>query len=245
MSQELRYRRILLKLSGEAFAATAEQALDSRLLTAMAGEIAETVRLGVELGIVVGGGNIIRGREEQQRGLDRVTLDQMGMLATVINALALQNALEQKGLTVRVMSAVRINQVCEDFIHRRALRHLEKGRVVVFAGGTGNPFFTTDTAAALRAIEIRAQLVLKATKVDGIYDHDPATDKHAARYDRLDYDRILRDRLAVMDDTAIVLCRDNRIPLRVFDFQVPHALAAIARGDEDIGTFVDFQEERT
>jgi uridylate kinase len=177
VSGGLRYRRILLKLSGEAFAESADRSLDSRLLTAMAGEIAEAVRLGVELGIVVGGGNIIRGREQRERGIDRVTLDQMGMLATVINALALQSALEHEGLTVRVMSAVRINQVCEDFIHRRALRHLEKGRVVVFAGGTGNPFFTTDTAAALRAIEIRAQLVLKATKVDGIYDHDPALDE--------------------------------------------------------------------
>jgi uridylate kinase len=243
VSGGLRYRRILLKLSGEAFAESADRSLDSRLLTAMAGEIAEAVRLGVELGIVVGGGNIIRGREQRERGIDRVTLDQMGMLATVINALALQSALEHEGLTVRVMSAVRINQVCEDFIHRRALRHLEKGRVVVFAGGTGNPFFTTDTAAALRAIEIRAQLVLKATKVDGIYDHDPALHEHASRYRHLDYDRILRDRLTVMDDTAIVLCRDNGIPLRVFDFQVPHALAALARGEQDIGTFVDSRGE--
>lgn len=239
MSDGLRYRRILLKLSGEAFAGAADQGLDSRHLAVMAGEIAEAVALGVELGIVVGGGNIIRGREEQERGLDRVTLDQMGMLATVINALALQSALEKNALTVRVMSAVRINQVCEDFIHRRALRHLEKGRVVIFAGGTGNPFFTTDTAAALRAIEIRAHLVLKATKVDGIYDHDPALVAHASRYRHLNYDRVLRDRLQVMDDTAIVLCRDNRIPLRVFDFQTPHALAAIARGAEDIGTLVD------
>lgn len=239
VNRALRYKRILLKLSGEAFAGAGDKGFDSRILTMIAGEIAEAAGLGVELGIVVGGGNIVRGREGQERDLDRVTIDQMGMLATVINALALQSALEKQGLTVRVMSAVRINQVCEDFIHRRALRHLEKGRVVIFAGGTGNPFFTTDTAAALRAIEIRAQLVLKATKVDGIYDHDPTLVASAARYRHLDYDRILRDRLQVMDDTAIVLCRDNRIPLRVYDFQVPHALADIASGAEDIGTLVD------
>ena len=240
-----RYSRVLLKLSGESLCEKAGHGIDPKALGRIAREIKLAHDKGVQIGIVVGGGNIWRGASNHDAVIGRVTADYMGMLATVMNAMALQEALEHQGVPTRVQTAIEIAKLAEPYIRRRAIRHLEKGRIVIFAGGTGNPYFTTDTAAALRAIEIRAQLVLKATKVDGIYDHDPATDKHAARYDRLDYDRILRDRLAVMDDTAIVLCRDNRIPLRVFDFQVPHALAAIARGDGDIGTFVDFQEERT
>ena len=186
---------------------------------------------------MVGGGNLFRGAGLARTGMDRVTADQMGMLATVMNSLALQDALESIGLHVRVMSAIRINEVCEDYIRRRAVRHLEKGRVTIFAAGTGNPFFTTDTAASLRAIEIEAQLLLKATKVDGVYDADPTANPGARRYDRLRYDQVLDDRLNVMDATAIVLCRDHDLPMRVFNLNEPGALVRAARG-EDVGTLV-------
>jgi uridylate kinase len=193
--------------------------------------------LGVQVAVVLGGGNLFRGAGLARAGMDRVTADHMGMLATVMNALALQDALEGLGIFARVMSAIRINEVCEDYIRRRAVRHLEKGRVVIFAAGTGNPFFTTDTAASLRAIEIEAQLLLKATKVDGIYSADPVTDPKAILYPRLTFDRVLSERLNVMDATAIVMCRDHQLPLRVFNLNQPGQLLRIVSG-EDLGTLV-------
>ncbi len=199
--------------------------------------------IGVEVAIVVGGGNIFRGEGLAGGGMDRVTGDHMGMLATVINALALQDAIERAGRKVRVMSAIRINQVCEEYIRRRAIRHLEKGRVVVFAAGTGNPFFTTDSAASLRAIEIDADLMLKATKVDGVYSADPMRDPTATRYDRVTYDEVLDQRLKVMDQTAIVLCRDHKVPLRVYDMTADGDLMKIVTGDTSVGTLVDGTNE--
>jgi uridylate kinase len=192
---------------------------------------------GVEVAVVIGGGNIFRGAGLARAGMDRVTADQMGMLATVMNSLAMQDAIEQVGAHARVMSAIRINEVCEDYIRRRAERHLEKGRIVIFAAGTGNPFFTTDSAASLRAVEIGADLLLKATKVNGVYSDDPVKNPAATRYERLSYDRVLDDRLGVMDATAIVLCRDNRIPLRVFNLHNPGDLPRVVRG-ENVGTLV-------
>jgi uridylate kinase len=232
-----RFRRILVKLSGEALMGEGDYGVDPVFLKRLGGEIAAVRALGVETGIVVGGGNLFRGAGLARAGMDRVTGDHMGMLATVMNSLALQDALESIGVYARVMSAIRINEVCEDYIRRRAIRHLEKGRVTIFAAGTGNPFFTTDTAASLRAIEIEADLLLKATKVDGIYDSDPMKNPAAKRYDRLTYDQVLDQRLNVMDATAIVLCRDHRLPLRVFNLNDPGALVRVARG-EDVGTLV-------
>jgi uridylate kinase len=232
-----RRRRILVKLSGEALMGEADYGIDPAFLKRLAGEIAGLRAEEIEVAIVVGGGNLFRGAGLARAGMDRVTADQMGMLATVMNSLALQDALEGFGVEVRVMSAVRINQVCEDYIRRRAMRHLEKGRVTIFAAGTGNPFFTTDTAASLRAIEIEADLLLKATKVDGIYDADPVKNPAAKRYDRLQYDQVLDQRLSVMDASAIVLCRDHGLPLRVFNLNEPGALVRAARG-EDVGTLV-------
>jgi uridylate kinase len=211
--------------------------IDPAFLKRLAGEISAVRASGVEVGIVIGGGNLFRGAGLARAGMDRVTGDHMGMLATVMNSLALQDALESSGVFARVMSAIRINEVCEDYIRRRAIRHLEKGRVTIFAAGTGNPFFTTDTAASLRAIEIEAELLLKATKVDGIFDSDPVLNPGAKRYDRLTYDQVLDQRLSVMDQTAIVLCRDHRLPLRVFNMNDPGALVRVARG-EDMGTLV-------
>jgi uridylate kinase len=231
------WSRILVKLSGEALLGSADYGIDPVVLKRIAVEIRDVQALGIQLAIVIGGGNIFRGAGLARAGMDRVTADQMGMLATVMNALALQDALEQVGLQARVMSAIRINEVCEDFIRRRAVRHLEKGRAVIFAAGTGNPFFTTDTAASLRAIEIEAQLLLKATKVDGIFSEDPVQNPKATRYARLTYDRVLDERLNVMDATAIVMCRDYRLPLRVFNLGTPGDLLRVARG-EDIGTLV-------
>ncbi len=232
------YRRILLKLSGEVLMGEAPYGIDPKVVKRLAGEFREVVGSGVQLALVIGGGNIFRGAGLAAAGMDRVTGDQMGMLATVINALALQDALEQAGVFTRVMSAVKINQVCEDFIRRRAIRHLEKGRVVVFAGGTGNPFFTTDSAASLRAIEINADVMLKATKVDGVYSADPVHDAGAFRYERLTYDEVLERKLMVMDATAIVLCRDQGMTIQVFDVTRPGALVRVARG-EDCGTIVE------
>lgn len=235
------YRRILLKLSGEALMGQADYGISPEVISRLAAELKELIDGGVQVAVVVGGGNIFRGAGLADGGMDRVTGDQMGMLATVINALALQDAVENIGLTARVMSAIRINQVCEDYIRRRAIRHLEKGRVVIFGAGTGNPFFTTDSAASLRAIEINADLLLKATKVDAIYSADPVTDPDAKRYAHLSYDSVIDQRLAVMDTTAIVLCRDNELPLRVFDITSAGALKRIVYGDPDVGTLVDNQ----
>jgi uridylate kinase len=231
------WSRILVKLSGEALLGSADYGIDPAVLKRIASDVGEVLALGVQLAIVIGGGNLFRGAGLARAGMDRVTADQMGMLATVMNALALQDALEQQGMQARVMSAIRINEVCEDFIRRRAVRHLEKGRAVIFAAGTGNPFFTTDTAASLRAIEIEAQLLLKATKVNGIYSDDPVKNPAARHYPRLTYDRVLDERLNVMDATAIVMCRDYRMPLRVFNLGTPGDLLRIVRG-EDIGTLV-------
>jgi len=232
-----RYRRILVKLSGEALMGEADYGIDPLFIKRLAQEIRAVRELGVEVAIVIGGGNLFRGAGLARAGMDRVTADHMGMLATVMNSLALQDALESVGVFARVMSAIRINEVCEDYIRRRAIRHLEKGRVTIFAAGTGNPFFTTDTAASLRAIEIEADLLLKATKVDGVYDSDPVHNPDAQRFERLSYDEVLERRLNVMDATAIVLCRDHRLPLRVFNLNQPGALVGAARGEE-VGTLV-------
>lgn len=237
MSEEPKFKRILLKLSGEALMGQFDYGIDPQVITRVAKEIAELIRLDVQVAVVIGGGNIFRGAGLAQGGMDRVTGDHMGMLATVINCLALQDAVERQGLHCRVMSALKINQVCEDYIRRRAVRHLEKGRVVVFAAGTGNPYFTTDSAASLRATEINADLMLKATKVDGVYDSDPATNSNAKLYKQLTYDQVLGDKLKVMDATAIVMCRDNKIPLRVFNMFNQGDLKRIALG-EDVGTSV-------
>jgi uridylate kinase len=231
------HRRILVKLSGEAMMGDGDFGIDPAFLKRLAGEIRAMREYGAEIALVIGGGNLFRGAGLARAGMDRVTADHMGMLATVMNSLALQDALESIGVFVRVQSAIRINQVCEDYIRRRAVRHLEKGRVVIFAAGTGNPFFTTDSAASLRAIEIEADLLVKATKVDGVYDADPVTNPGARRYDRLTYDQVLDQRLGVMDQTAIVLCRDHRLPLRVMNLNESGALVRIARG-EDVGTLV-------
>ncbi|MEO0998211.1 MAG: UMP kinase [Pseudomonadota bacterium] len=229
--------RVLLKLSGEALLGSMDYGIDPAIINRIAAEIRDVHKLGIEIGVVIGGGNIFRGAGLARAGMDRVTGDHMGMLATVINALALQDALERLGIFARVMSALKIHEVCEDYIRRRAIRHLEKGRVVILAAGTGNPFFTTDTAASLRAIEIGADLLLKATKVDGVFDSDPATDESARLYRRVSYDAVLTDKLNVMDATAIVMCRDNGLPLRVFNMTSPGALLKIVQGD-DIGTLV-------
>jgi len=229
--------RILVKLSGEALLGESDYGIDPNMLKRVASEIREVVALGLQVAVVIGGGNIFRGAGLARAGMDRVTGDHMGMLATVMNSLALQDALESMGVFVRVMSAIRINEVCEEYIRRRAVRHLEKGRVTIFAAGTGNPFFTTDTAASLRAIEIDADLLLKATKVNGIYNDDPMKNPKAERYTRLTFEKVLTDRLNVMDATAIVMCRDNDLPLRVFDLTHPGELMRIVRG-EDVGTLV-------
>jgi uridylate kinase len=235
--QRARYSRILVKLSGEALMGAGDYGVDPLVLKRIAGEINDIAQMGVQVAVVIGGGNIFRGAGLARAGMDRVTGDHMGMLATVMNALAMQDALESFGLYARVMSAIRINQVCEDYIRRRAVRHLEKGRVVIFAAGIGNPFFTTDTAASLRAIEVNAELLLKATKVNGVYSDDPLTNPAAVRYARLTFDKVLTDKLNVMDATAVVMCRDNRLPLRVFNLNNPGDLTRIVRG-EDVGTAV-------
>ena len=232
-----RYRRILLKLSGEALMGVADYGIDPEMLRRIASEIVEIIARGTQVAVVIGGGNIFRGAGLARAGMDRVTADHMGMLATVINALAMQDSLEGLGAHARVMSALQINVVCEDYIRRRAIRHLEKGRVVIFAAGTGNPFFTTDTAASLRGIEISADVLLKATKVNGIYTDDPIRNPSATRYTRLTFDKVLSDRLTVMDATAIVMCRDNNLPLQVFNLHNAGDLLRIIDG-EDVGTVV-------
>lgn len=231
------YRRVLLKLSGEALMGELDYGIEPKVIQRIAAEIATARNTGVEIAIVIGGGNIFRGAGLARDGMDRVTGDYMGMLATVMNALAIQDALESLDVYARVMSALQINEVCEDYIRRRAVRHLEKGRVVILAAGTGNPFFTTDTAASLRAIEIGADVLLKATKVDGVYDSDPATNPDAKRFETVSYDQVLTDKLSIMDATAIVMCRDNNLPLRIFDLTRANALVQAMSGD-DIGTVV-------
>ncbi|MCG5532206.1 UMP kinase [Halorhodospira sp. 9621] len=232
------YRRILLKLSGEALLGDGQYGIAANTLNRIADELAEINAMGVQVAVVIGGGNIFRGAGLAASGMDRVTADHMGMLATVMNALAIQDALERRNVFCRVMSAIKINQVCEDYIRRRAVRHLEKGRVVIFAAGTGNPFFTTDSAASLRAVEVGAELLLKGTKVDGVYSSDPVRDPEAKRYQQLTYDEVLSKRLEVMDATAIVLCRDQAMRIMVFDITSPGTMVAAARG-EPVGTVVD------
>ncbi|MBI4695450.1 MAG: UMP kinase [Gammaproteobacteria bacterium] len=231
------YRRVLIKLSGEALMGDQDYGIDPAVIARIATEIHDLIKAGVQVAIVVGGGNIFRGAGLAAKGMDRVAADQMGMLATVINALAMQDALEHRGMFARVMSAIKINEVCEDYIRRRAVRHLEKKRVVILAAGTGNPFFTTDSAASLRAIEVNADLMIKATKVDGVYSADPKKVPDAVRYDVLRYDEVLDRKLGVMDATAVVLCRDNHMPLRVVDMTEPGTFVRAALG-ENVGTFV-------
>jgi len=233
----LRYRRVLLKLSGEALMGDLDYGIQPLVIQRIAAEIATARAKGIEIAIVIGGGNIFRGEGLARAGMDRVTGDYMGMLATVMNALAIQDALESRDVYARVMSALQIHDVCEDYIRRRAVRHLEKGRVVILAAGTGNPFFTTDTAASLRAIEIGADILLKATKVDGVYDADPVGNPNARRFDRVTYDQVIEGKLNVMDATAIVMCRDNNLPLRVFDLTRRDGLVDAMMGDE-LGTLV-------
>ena len=231
------YDRILVKLSGESLLGKVGYGIDPGVLRSMAGEVESLIGAGIQLGIVIGGGNIFRGAGLAESGMDRTTGDHIGMLATVINALALQDALERRGMHVRVMSAIRINEVCEDFLRRRAIRHLEKDRVVILAAGTGNPYFTTDSAAALRAIELEARLMIKATRVNGVFSTDPEKHPGAVRYDRLSYDDVIERKLGVMDATAIVLCRDHAMPIRVMDMGREGALLRAARGAPE-GTLI-------
>ena len=231
------YKRILLKLSGEALMGDQNYGIDPVVATRIAQDIAEIQALGVQTAVVIGGGNIFRGLAASTRGMDRSTGDYMGMLATVINALALQDALEHNGVATRVLTAIEMRSVAEPFIRRRAVRHLEKGRVVVFAAGTGNPYFTTDTAAALRAMEMKAEVILKGTKVDGIYTADPIKNPLATRYDTISYLQVLQERLQVMDATAISLCMDNKLPILVFNLKTPGNIRRAVMG-ETIGTLV-------
>ena len=234
---ERHYTRVLLKLSGEALMGDQAYGVDPAVATRIAEDIADIQSLGVQAAVVIGGGNIFRGLAASAQGMDRSTADHMGMLATVINALALQDALEHQGVATRVLTAIEMRAVAEPFIRRRAVRHLEKGRVVVFAAGTGNPYFTTDTAAALRAMEIKAEVILKGTKVDGIYTADPVTVPSATRYERISYLQVLQERLQVMDATAISLCMDNRMPIVVFNLKTPGNIRRVVMG-ESVGTTV-------
>jgi uridylate kinase len=234
---DLRYRRILLKLSGEALLGERQYGVDPEFCLAIAEQISRVKALGAEIGIVVGGGNIFRGLAASARGMDRATGDYIGMLATVMNGLALQDALEKVGVPTRVMTAIAMHEVAEPYIRRRAVRHLEKGRVVIFVAGTGNPYFTTDSAAALRAIEIGAEVLLKATKVDGVYDSDPLTNPAARRYAQLGYGDLLRDRLKIMDAAAVSLCMENDLPIFVFDLNEADNIVRVALG-EPVGTII-------
>ena len=237
-AEKLKYKRIMLKLSGEALMGELDYGIDPKVIDRLAREILAVHKAGIQIGVVIGGGNIFRGAGLAEAGMDRVTGDHMGMLATVMNALALQDSLEKLGGFVRVMSAIKINEVCEDYIRRRAVRHIEKGRIAIFAAGTGNPFFTTDSAAALRAVEIGAEVVLKATKVDGIYSADPKKVSGAKRYEHLTYDEVIERKLNVMDTAAIALCRDHGMPMRIYDMTRAGDLMRIMKG-EAIGTLVD------
>ena len=233
-----KYKRVLLKLSGEAFCGQTNYGIDSSTLAIIANQIKQVLKLGVDISIVVGGGNIWRGAKAERDGMDRVTADYAGMLATVINALALQDALEREGVPTRIQTAIGIQQVAEPYIRRRAIRHLEKGRVVIFAGGTGNPYMTTDTAAALRAIEVESEVLLMTkNNVDGIYNADPSKNRNAKKFDTLTYLEVLNLRLEVMDATALSLCLENKLPIIVFDLQAPHSIERVVCG-ESIGTVV-------
>lgn len=232
-----KFKRILLKLSGEALMGSQNYGLDVKVIDSISMEIKAVHGLGVEVAIVIGGGNIFRGIAASANGMDRATADYMGMLATVINALALQDALEKKGVYTRVMSAIEMKELAEPYIRRRAERHLEKGRVIIFAAGTGNPYFTTDTAASLRAMEIHADVILKGTKVDGVYDRDPVKDKRAKKYDELTYIDVLKKGLKVMDSTAISLCMDNKLPIIVFNLKAKGNIEKIVKGNK-VGTVV-------
>ena len=232
-----KYERILLKLSGEVLAGAGTFGIDAERVRQLAAELADVARTGVQLGIVVGGGNIFRGVAAAARNMDRVTADQMGMLATVINSLALQDALEQMGVATRVMSAIQMNQVAEPYIRRRAIRHLEKGRIVIFAGGTSNPYFSTDTAATLRALEIRADIIAKATRVDGVYDRDPLKFPDAVKYAEITYIEVLQQGLGVMDATSIAMCRDNKLPIIVFNLNISGNIMRMTMG-EPVGTVI-------
>ena len=231
-------KRILLKLSGEALLGDQPFGVDPKVLVYLAKEIKSIVDNNVEIGIVIGGGNIFRGEGLAQSGIDRVTGDQMGMLATIINALAIQDALEREGLVVRVMSALKVNEVCEDYIRRRAIRHLEKGRVTIFSAGTGNPYFTTDSAASLRAVEIEADLLIKATRVNGVFSEDPLMNDQAKHFEKISYDDFISMGLRVMDTTSIVMCKENNLPVRVYDISIDNALLQIVQG-KDVGTLIE------
>jgi uridylate kinase len=238
----LRYRRILLKLSGEALMGEGKYGIHPPTLERIAGEIGDVTKAGVQVAVVIGGGNIFRGVSASTAGMDRANADYMGMLATVINAMALQDALEKTGVFTRVQSAIKMEQISEPYIRRRAVRHLEKGRVVIFAAGTGNPFFTTDTAASLRAMEIGAEVIFKGTKVDGVYDSDPKKNTKARRYRTLTYMDVLRQNLHVMDSTAISLCMDNKLPIVVFDLTAKGNIHRVITGGGELGTLVGAQE---
>lgn len=239
MEQALKYKRILLKLSGEALSGDkkSDKVIDANILEQYANEIKSVKDLGVEVAIVVGGGNIFRGAELEKTGLDRAQGDYMGMLATVINGMAIQSALEKLSMYTRLLSAIKMEQICEPMIRRRAIRHLEKGRVVIFGAGTGNPYFTTDSAASLRAIEIKADVVLKGTRVDGIYTADPEKDPTATRFDSISFDEVINQQLKVMDTAAFALCRENNLPIIVFDMNKPGNLMRLVKG-EPVGTLV-------
>jgi uridylate kinase len=235
----MQYKRILLKLSGEALMGDEEHGIDSKVLSAYANEIQAIVNQNVELAIVIGGGNIYRGIQSEGAGFDRVQGDHMGMLATIINGMALQSALESINIETRLLTAIRMEQVAEPYIRRKAMRHLQKGRVVVFGAGTGNPYFTTDTAAALRAIEIEADVILKGTRVDGIYTADPEKDPGAIKYETITFDEVFQKKLSIMDLTAFTLCQENNLPIKVFNMNVEGNLAKICKG-ENVGTLVNF-----
>lgn len=237
------YKRVLIKLSGEALMADRDFGIDSDMLTRVAKEISDIADMGVQIGLVIGGGNIFRGMALTESGIGRVTGDHMGMLATVMNSLAMQDAIEKVGKECRVMSAIRINRMCEEYVIKRALRHLDKGRIVIFAAGTGSPFFTTDTAGCLRAIEIGADVLMKATKVDGVYDCDPVDNPDAVRFETINIDEVLDKKLKVMDATAVVMCRDNNLPLRIFNLNTNGAMKA-AILDKSIGTTVVMGEDK-
>ncbi len=241
MAQKLKYKRILLKLSGESLMGESQFGIDPKVLEYFAGEIKKVIELGVQVGIVIGGGNIYRGLNAAEQGIDRVTGDQMGMLATIINSLALQNACENVGVFTRLMTAIKMEEVAEPYIRRRAIRHLEKGRVVIFGAGTGHPYFSTDTAASLRAVEIEADAILKGTRVDGIYDSDPEKNPGAFKFEEISYLDVLQKNLRVMDLTAISLCRENNLPIIVFNMNKPGNLIKLVSG-ENIGTSVGNHE---
>ena len=234
---ELRYPRVLLKISGEALAGERGFGFDFDTMARIADEIQSVVHAGADVGLVIGGGNIVRGSQLSKMGMDRVSADYMGMLGTVINALAVQDILERKGMETRVMTAIRMEELAEPYIRRRALRHFEKGRVVIFAAGTGNPYFSTDTAAVLRAIQMKAQVIIKATSVDGVYSADPKVDKTAKFYDEISYRDVMLEELKVMDQTAVTLCKENSLPLIVLNIHTPGAIVAAVRGDR-VGTLV-------